>query len=228
MKTSSLFERELSYIQNPHLRKIVSNTLDASPEAIQIIPASSSKRFHPAYSVVDGKINDDGTVIEGGLTRHVKAAVGMAHSLVEADIFANMIQDVCELGNQNRLNLMIDSAYAALILHDCCKCDDTPKHTTRFDHPLVAAKLFKETVSKYLIENRNIGAIQMAELKEAVPIIYGAISSHMGKWTTATYAKGIVLPKPKNGVEHFVHLCDYLGSRKFLLFDFDVYAESDR
>lgn len=218
MKVSEHFTRELSYIQNPAIRGIVAETLDASPEVIVEIPASSSGKFHPAYSLG-----------EGGLMRHVKAAVGMAHSLIETEIFANMITDCVDKNDIDKRNRMADCAYAALILHDCCKCDDTPKHTTRFDHPLVAAKLFKETVGKYIPANKEwIGPVVMDSLKECVPVIYGAIASHMGQFNTANYAKGIILPKPNNGIEHFVHLCDYLASRKFLLFDFDVYAESDR
>jgi len=217
MKVSENFTRELSYIKNSDIRAITAATLDAAPDVIVSIPASSSGKYHPAYSLG-----------EGGLMRHVKAAVGMAHSLIETEIFANMIGDCAAKSDAARVSLMADCAYAALILHDCCKCDDTPKHSTRFDHPVVAAKLFKEMVANYIRSNSGISEIRVNVLKDAVPVIYGAIASHMGQFNTANYAKGVVLPKPNNGIEHFVHLCDYLASRKFLLFDFDVYAESDR
>ena len=39
----------------------------------------------------------------------------------------------------------------------------------------------------------------------------------------APYAKGVVLPTPQCGIERFVHICDYLASRKFLIFDFDFF-----
>lgn len=115
-----------------------------------------------------------------------------------------------------------DVAYAALILHDCMKPDDTPKHGTRFDHPLLAATLFKNTAAKY-VTNEN-----MDYMKAIIPLVHSCIASHMGEWNTAPYAKGVVLPKPKLGIEEFVHMCDYLASRKFLLFDFDVYDKVKR
>ena len=97
------------------------------------------------------------------------------------------------------------------------KPDDSPKHSTVFDHPLKAANLFKETAKKYITkENMNY-------MKVVIPLVHSSIASHMGQWTTAPYAKGIVLPKPKLGIEQFVHLCDYIVSRKFIDFNFEVY-----
>lgn len=213
MKTFELFTKEIGYISDETLKKIVVDTLDASPECIQIIPASSSGKYHPVYSLGDG-----------GLVRHVRAAVGIAHSMIETDIFKNIALGV---GADDYETIMIykDVAYAALILHDCMKpddTDDTPKHGTRFDHPLLAATLFKNTAAKY-VTNEN-----MNYMKAIIPLVHSCIASHMGEWNTAPYAKGIVLPKPKLGIEEFVHMCDYLASRKFLLFDFDVYDKVKR
>lgn len=210
MKVSEHFKNELNYIKNDTLRSIVIDTLDSSPECIVHIPASSSGRYHPQYSLG-----------EGGLMRHVKAAVGIAHCMIETDIFKNMIFGV-GADMPEALEPYKDAAYAALILHDCMKPDDTEKHSTRFDHPLLAAKLFKEKAVKY-INNEN-----MEYMKEVVPMIHGAIASHMGQWSTAPYAKGIVLPTPRTGIDQFVHLCDYLASRKFLIFDFDKYDYNSR
>ena len=214
MKTSELFEKEIGYIGNETIRKIVAETLDMSPECIQTIPASSSGRYHPVYSLG-----------EGGLTRHVKAAVGIAHCMIETDIFKNMIfgTDAEEnLNYQKDREMYTDATYAAIILHDCCKPDDTPKHGTKFDHPLVAANLLKNVSRRYVnLEN-------MEYMKKMIPMIHGAIASHMGQWNTAPYARGVVLPKPKTGVEQFVHMCDYLASRKFLIFDFDKYDYKSR
>ena len=214
MKTSELFAKEIDYINNETIRKIVADTLDASPECIQTIPASSSGRYHPEYSLGDG-----------GLARHVKAAVGIAHCMIETDIFKNMIfgTDAEEnLTYYEDREMFADVVYASLILHDCYKPDDTPKHSTRFDHPLLASDLFKETARKYITKDN------MEYMKKVIPMIHGAIASHMGQWTTAPYAKGIVLPKPKTGIEQFVHMCDYLGSRKFLIFDFGKYDYKSR
>lgn len=215
MKVSEYFEKELSLIQNNDLRKIVSETLDASPECIVHIPASSSGRYHPSYSLG-----------EGGLMRHVKAAVGIAHCMIETDIFKNLMNDDIQrvkfpvekkVAYNDVVQIFSDAAYAAIILHDCKKPDDTEKHGTRFDHPLLAAKLFKETAAKYISKDN------MEYMKKVIPLVHGCIASHMGQWNSALYAKGIVLPKPQTSIEHFVHVCDYLASRKFLIFDFDVY-----
>lgn len=131
MKTSELFTKEIGYISDETLKKIVVDTLDVSPECIQTIPASSSGKYHPVYSLGDG-----------GLVRHVRAAVGIAHSMIETDIFKNIALGI---GADDYETIMIykDVAYAALILHDCMKPDDTPKHGTRFDHPLLAATCLK-------------------------------------------------------------------------------------
>ena len=208
MKTSELFTKEIGYISDETLKKIVVDTLDVSPECIQTIPASSSGKYHPVYSLGDG-----------GLVRHVR--VGIAHSMIETDIFKNIALGI---GADDYETIMIykDVAYAALILHDCMKPDDTPKHGTRFDHPLLAAALFKNTAAKY-VTNEN-----MDYMKAIIPLVHSCIASHMGEWNTAPYAKGVVLPKPKLGIEEFVHMCDYLASRKFLLFDFDVYDKVKR
>lgn len=210
MKVSEHFEQELAYIVNDDLRKIVAETLNQSPECIVHIPASSSGRYHPVYSLG-----------EGGLMRHVKAAVGIAHCMIETEIFKNLTMGV-NVYSDEMLAFYKDAAYAALILHDCCKPDDTEKHGTRFDHPLLAANLFKEVTKKHINQSN------MIYMKNVVPMVYGAIASHMGQWNTAPYAKDIVLPKPKSGVEQFVHMCDYLGSRKFLTFEFDKYNSNSR
>lgn len=209
MKLSEVFENEIGYIVNETVANIVRDTLDASPECIQVIPAASSGKHHPVYALGDG-----------GLVRHIKAATGIAHSLIETKNFKNIALGVG--ADEETVAIYKDIAYAALILHDCQKPDDSPKHRTVFDHPLKAAKLFKECAKKYVTQDN------MEYMKVVVPLIYSCIASHMGEWNTAPYAKGVVLPKPKLGVEHFVHLCDYLASRKFLLFDFDVYAKEER
>lgn len=210
MKTSELFDKELKLIKNKHMRNIVSFTLDASPECIQTIPASSSGRYHPEYSLGDG-----------GLTRHIKATVGIAWSLIQSDVLKGLLID-----NPHHYDYTYeDIVYASLILHDCCKPDDTPKHSTRFDHPLIGANLFNKVAMEYITKNK-ISKDDMEYFKIAIPRIFNCIKSHMGKYNTAPYAKGIELPKPKNNLEWFVHSCDLLSSKKYLEFDFDKYYKT--
>lgn len=213
MKTSDYFKNELNYIKNDELRTIVADTLDASPECIVHIPASSSGRYHPSYSLG-----------EGGLMRHIKGAVGIAHCMIETEIFDKIVMDKLHgvMGYEELRERYADATYAALILHDCCKPDNTEKHGTLFDHPVLAANLFKETAKKHITQDN------MEYMKYVVPMIHGAIASHMGQWCSAPYAKGVILPKPKTGIEVFVHMADYLGSRRFLTFEFDKYDYNSR
>lgn len=217
MKNSDCFVKELEYINDDCLRKIVAKTLDNSPECIVHIPASSSGRYHPSYSLG-----------EGGLMRHVKAAVGIAHSLIATEIFKNFIFGSDEKVDSEMIDLYADCAYAALILHDCMKPDvESEKKHTRFDHPLLGAKLFTDTANDF-ISHYCISVKDKETLQTAVPLIKSAIESHMGQFTTSNYMPDVILPKPKTTLEIFVHQMDYLASRKYLVFDFNIYEEVDR
>ena len=122
----------------------------------------------------------------GGLIRHTKAAVKIADSLLVLEQYSDLPHD---------------EIIAALILHDTFKhgVDNITGYTV-FDHPLIAAAQFSNfTVnSDSLINSRAI--------------IYSLISSHMGQWNEQ---ESIRLPKPVSESQRFVHLCDYLASRKF-------------
>ena len=52
--------------------------------------------------------------------------------------------------------------------------------------------------------------------EDDIKLICAMIESHMGPWNTHPYTKEEILPKPKTKYENFVHMCDYLASRKFL------------
>lgn len=206
MKTSELFTKEIGFITDETLQKIVADTLDASPECIQIIPASSSGKYHPKADLGDG-----------GLVRHIRTVTAIAKSLMDSNAFRDIALGTgCD--DFETITIYQDCAIAACILHDCCKAsDEDEKHSTRFDHPLVAANLFKETARKYMT-NEN-----MDYMKVVIPLIHGCIASHMNKWNTAPYAKGITLPVPKLGIEVYVSLCDYIASRKFIDMNFEAY-----
>ena len=210
MKTSELFEKEISFIKNEHMRNIVANTLDASPECIQVIPASSSGRYHPEYSLG-----------EGGLSRHIKATVGIAYSMIESDVLEGLLHK--EVNDYDET--YEDIVYASLILHDCCKPDDTPKHSTKFDHPLLGADLFNKVAMEYATKN-DLSENDMDYIRKAIPLVFKCIKSHMGKYTTAPYARGIVLPRPVTNLEWFVHSCDLLSSKKYLEFNFEKYYKA--
>ena len=217
MTNANYFQKEIGYIKNNIIKTIVTDTLNNAPECIVHIPASSSGKYHPSYSLG-----------EGGLMRHIKAAVGIAHSLIVTEIFKNFIFGSDEKVDSEMIDLYADCAYAALILHDCMKPDvESEKKHTRFDHPLLGAKLFENTAND-LVTNYIISVKDKEILQTAVPLIKSAIESHMGQFTTSNYMPDVILPKPKTTLEIFVHQMDYLASRKYLVFDFNIYEEVDR
>lgn len=219
MKTSDLFTKEINYISNQILRDIVTDTLNKAPSCFAVIPASSSGKYH---SAVDCELGDrDGdTIYAGGLVNHTRAVTAIAQSLMQSNAFKDICFGTDEYIEFETLSMYQDCAIAACILHDCCKAkDNDPKHITQFDHPLKAAQLFKTVARNYITKDT------MDYMRKAVPLIYGCIASHMNKWNTSKYMPDVTLPIPKSGIEVFVSLCDYIGSRKFLPFDIEAYEE---
>jgi hypothetical protein len=83
-------------------------------------------------------------------------------------------------------------------MHDCCKTGKG-KFTVH-DHPILGGKFVEECNVEHDI---NI------KLKQYINRL---IQSHSGEWVTSKKSK-FVLPKPENGEQFLVHLCDYLSSR---------------
>ena len=79
---------------------------------------------------------------------------------------------------------------------------------TKFDHPLLVGDFIKENKA-----NLNF-------TDEEINFLSDAIASHMGPWTK-DYDGNEVLPYPKTKYQNFVHMCDYLSSKKFLNVEFD-------
>lgn len=142
-----------------------------------------------------GKYHPEYALGNGGLLRHTKAAVQIANELFNLDMFKF---------DEEERDLML----VALILHDGQKQGKREGNTV-FDHPLLAA----DFVRQCHIETGLISDEQMN-------LLYDCIATHMGQWNTARYSK-VVLPTPKTKYQKFVHLCDYLASRKFLEVNFD-------
>ena len=73
-------------------------------------------------------------------------------------------------------------------------------------------------MSNYIRENKD-----NLELNESeIDFVCRCIATHMGPWTK-NYKGEEVLTPPKDKYQRFVHMCDYLASRKFL----DVKFEND-
>lgn len=201
MTNSENFASELGFIISEKIRDFVSFVLDDLPDYFRHIGASTSGKYHPVY-----------TIGEGGLIRHTKAAVAIAQDLFKADFYNFTDSDK-------------DVVTSALILHDGLKCGMWEEHTA-FNHPLLMSDFILKKYGEF-IEKHHINTITNAlDLSFGVSIltISDAVASHMGKWNTSAYSDDI-LPVPETDIQKCVHLCDYLASRKHLIFDFDVYAE---
>jgi 23S rRNA maturation-related 3'-5' exoribonuclease YhaM len=175
------FLTEINFIKNKRYAKNLEILLSLVPSYFYEVPASSTGKYHPSFSLG-----------EGGLVRHTKVAVRIAHELLNNDTVGYKF-------NNDEKDLIIIS----LIMHDTLKSGLEKEKYTRFDHPILAAKLIKDNKDKLDFTN------------EELEIITSSISSHMGQWNTDNYSSAI-LPLPKNKYARFVHMCDYLASRKFL------------
>lgn len=148
----------------------------------------------PASST--GKYHPSFAAGNGGLVRHTKAAVRIAYELLNSMIGYPF--------NDNEKDLMI----LALIFHDGLKHGKIKEQYVRFDHPLLAAEFIKDNQGKTSFKNGEIAFLE------------NVISSHMGSYNTSKYSD-VVLPKPVNKYQKFVHMCDLLASKKFLDIKFD-------
>ena len=133
---------------------------------------------------------------KNGLVRHTKVAVRIAYELMENPAINNF--------TSREKDLIILS----LTLHDGLKCGNPKEKYTRFDHPLLAASFVREHKDKLSISEKE------------VEFVASVISTHMGNWNV-DYNGNEVLPKPKDKYQRFVHMCDYLASRKVINVEFN-------
>lgn len=148
----------------------------------------------PASST--GKYHPSFSQGEGGLVRHTKSAVRIAVELTNNNSLGHKFTS-CEK------DLMIMS----LILHDGLKNGLNHSKYTCFDHPVLMSNYIEENKEKLTLSEKEIGFMR------------NVIESHMGEWNT-DYRSNIVLPLPVNKYQRFVHMCDYLSSKKFLNVNF--------
>lgn len=172
-----LFKEELSWINNSELKDFCEKALMLLPEYFFHVAASSTGKYHPKYALG-----------EGGLVRHTKAAMKIAHELFNN----HSIQDFDEITQ--------DIILVALCLHDGVKHGINGSKFTVVEHPL--------EVTNYLEEKFH--DIKQEKYWE---LIKSGIQSHMGEWNK-NRSKKEVLPKPKTKMQIFIHMCDYLASRK--------------
>ena len=149
----------------------------------------------PASST--GKYHPKYALGEGGLVRHTKSAVRMAYELLNNPIIGGKY-------TLHEKDLMI----IALILHDGLKSGKEKSQYTKVEHPLLASEFIKD----------NMDQLEMND--EDIEFICEVIESHMGAWNK-DFDGNEVLPIPRTKYQSFVHMCDYLASRKFINVQFD-------
>jgi len=181
------FKDELPYIRDGKIRTFAMCAIESLPDYFFEVQAASTGKYHPAY-----------TLGEGGLVRHVRAAVRIFIELSVIDVYKF---------TQEQIDLMI----VALMLHDGWKLGTERAEFTPTSHPLIAV----EQLSK----NEELRSLITPEQFD---FIMSCIKTHMGQWNKDYKTGEEVLEVPANKYQHVVHLSDFLSSRKCLVMDFDV------
>ena len=144
----------------------------------------------PASST--GKYHPEFSLGESGLVRHTKAAVRIAYELCNNESIGNVF-------NNDEKDLML----IALIVHDGCKSGLEKTEYTVVNHPLIVSKLIKDNHDKLTLTDGEIN------------FLCTCIESHMGPFNK-DFKGNTILPLPMNKYQKFVHMCDFLSSKKFL------------
>lgn len=153
------------------------------------------KYFYHIPASSTGKYHPSFACEEAGLVKHTKVAVRIAYELFNNEALCNF--------NQNEKDLILFS----LIIHDGIKKGKENNQHTTFDHPLLISKFIKDNKDNLKLTDNEIN------------FICDCVESHMGPWTK-DYNGNDVLPYPKSKYQRFVHMCDYLSSKKFLDVEF--------
>jgi hypothetical protein len=144
-----------------------------------------------------GKYHPKYALGEGGLIRHTKAAVRIAVELLRIEQY-------------QYLKPAHDYIIIALLLHDGFKHglpkeDGTYSHYSVSEHSVIAADYVRN----------NIGLAR----EDILNYIADLMLTHMGEWNMSYNSGAIFAPKPTTAEQQFVHMCDYLASRKCLEFN---------
>lgn len=144
-----------------------------------------------------GKYHPSFTLGDAGLVRHSKAAFRIGYELLNNNTIGSVFND-------SEKDLML----CGLLVHDGLKHGLVESKYTVFEHPILMANFIRENKGLFTWTDGEIN------------FIAGVIETHMGEWTV-DYKGNEVLTKPSNKYQKFVHMCDFLASRKFLDIKFD-------
>ena len=179
----------LETIVNEDIREFAKVLVEGLPNYIWEVGASSTGKYHPAYSLG-----------VGGLMRHQIAVVRFLNYFFELEQY-----------NTKFTSREMDLMRVAGLVHDGRKSGEQVSYEkskfTKFDHPIQMANVIRRFDGKYLNHDE-------------IEFVASCIESHMGQWNVDRKS-GEVLEKPTSDYQHFVHLADYLASRKDLTMAFD-------
>ena len=119
---SNIFDVEIGYIKDKEIKEATRKLIDMLPDYFFKVPASSTGKYHPKCSNV-----------EGGLVHHTKLAVRIAQDLMNNGMLFNKFTP-----REHDLILL------ALIMHDGFKHGLTQEKYVRFDHPIISAEFVRE------------------------------------------------------------------------------------
>ena len=166
-------------------------------ESAKIMLDKLPEYFYEVPASSTGKYHPKFALGSAGLVRHTKAAVRIGYELLTNKIIGSAFTD-------KEKDLIIMS----IMLHDGCKSGLTKTEYTVVNHPLIVSKLIKD----------NSSSLKLSE--EELNLVCSMIESHMGEFNK-DYKGNTVLPLPSNKFQKFVHMCDFLASKKFLDIRFD-------
>lgn len=157
--------------------------------------------FHVAASST-GKYHPSYTQGDGGLLRHTKSAVRIAIELLRLEMYQFMEPHY-------------DEILIALMIHDGWKHgpqteDGSYREFTDQSHARICADWIKGL------------SMQIPQFDRVLNEIASLVHTHMGQWNINSHTGEVFAPKPMAPEQCFVHLCDYLASRKMLEVNFDV------
>ena len=182
-----MFDKELALIKNNEFREDIKTILNRLPLYFYEVPASSTGKYHPAFSLG-----------EGGLVRHTKAAIKIAQDLLVLNLFSDITDEEKDL------------IFGSLIIHDGLKYGYDYDVKSYFKHPLYISNFVLELLNEGVFKSNKLKIIELAHI----------VSTHMGQWNTSKYSD-VTLPLPSTHIDHFVHLCDYISSKKYIDMKFD-------
>lgn len=179
---------------NPLLKEMPNDIGKFTVEVLKQVPSY----FYEVPASSTGKYHPSYALGEGGLIRHTMAA-----GLIAVDLFRN--DTICGKFTDREKALML----SAIILHDILKSGIEKSRYTVAEHPILAAKFIRE-LKQDILPGTDVS------------IIASCISTHMGQWNTDYKTGREIMDKPNDEMQSFVHLCDYLASRKIIEINFSA------